>query len=620
MKIRILFITFFLISCHLQAQNAYMDSLINGLNQPKTGASKRMETYNLLVEQYRISMMYGEASSINKEYIELAKDEKALTEITKAYVNEGVILVNQGKYEKAELFLDSAKISSSKAKDKIASAYSAYFTLYLSKSLGDYKKAMNYGLKSLSLLQNSKSNPLLEFKINYQLYGIYTEWNDLENSKKYAQKAIEAALKSGNKNDLSNAYSAMAVAFTYQYEKTNSSVDSQAILDYCEKAALLYQQFPGQVSGYTYSIARNNKASYLLRYSPKITAEIRNKIEHNIAESLDISSKLPLAQATQTASLGMLSNLAKQDGDLVKAEQYMLKAYSVMLTQNPIYYHIMSRVVSELSDIYEHKDDLKKALEFQKKHNEYKALLFNQSEAEAVKKLEVQYQSEKKEQEILILKERSENQRKQKLLYAGLGLIGTAGAFFMFRSYHFRLRYSMEQERKLITEKHEAELQIKFEKEEQSRLKAEQQLLTFQQQKLKDEVMANQLHIQHKNEILQQLKEKLEDDKSVNLKQIIRDENLFDKDFEKAKFQIQEIHANFFKAINENAKQKLTLLDLKYCAYFYLGMDTKQIANILSVEAKSVRMTKYRLKQKLGLNSKMDLLAYLKNIVTNPLA
>lgn len=614
MKIKILFILFFFISYYLNAQTTYLDSLSNHLNQPQTGVTEKMKIYNLLVEQYRISMLYDQASSVNKKYLQYAKYENLQTEITKAYVNEGVILVNQGKYDQAEAFIDSVKISSSKTDDKIATAFTTYFALYLSKSLGDYKKAMNYGLKSLSLLEETKGNPLLEFKINYQLYGIYTEWNDLENSKKYAQNAIKAALRSGNKNDLSNAYSAMAVVNTYVYQNTKSDENFQAILDYCEKAALLYKQFPGQVSGYTYTIARNNKASYLLAYSAAITPEVRTQIEYNIHESLLISSKLPHAQATQTASLGMLSNLAKQDGDWDKAEQYMQQAYTVMLTQDPIYYHIMSRVVRELSEIYERKGDLKKALEFQKKYDEYRALLFNQSEAEAVKKLEVQYQSEKKEREILLLKERAENQRKQKLLYIGLGTIGLVGTFFMFRSYHFRLRYSLEREKKLATEKQEAELQIKLEKEEQSRLKAEQQLLTFQQQKLQNEVMANQLHIQHKNEVLQQLKEKLEDDKSVNLKQIIREENLLDNDFEKVKFQIQEIHPNFFKIINENAKQKLTSLDLKYCAYFYLGMETKQIANILNVEPKSVRMTKYRLKQKLGLNAEMDLLEYLKQI------
>ncbi|ULT25979.1 LuxR C-terminal-related transcriptional regulator [Sphingobacterium sp. E70] len=59
----------------------------------------------------------------------------------------------------------------------------------------------------------------------------------------------------------------------------------------------------------------------------------------------------------------------------------------------------------------------------------------------------------------------------------------------------------------------------------------------------------------------------------------------------------------------------MTALDQKYCAYFYLDMDTKQIANLLHVEPKSVRMTKYRIKQKFGLDSQSNLTNYLKMIV-----
>lgn len=613
MKKKIFLIVFLFISYHLSSQNIFIDSL-NVRLQTNISASEKMNIYNIQTEQLRAEMMYDKASAINKEYLELAKKEKAYTEITKAYVNEGVILINQKLYDKAKVYIDSVRISASNTNDKIADAYMEYFMLYLSKSLEDYKTAMNHGLNSLSILEETKGNALLEFKIYYQLYGIYTEWNDLENSKRFAQKAIETALMSGNKNDLSNAYSAMAVVYTYEYQNSKSDADFRSILDYCEKAASLYNKFPGQVGGYTYSIALNNKASYLLAYSTEITPEVRSQIEYNIKESLVVSSKLTHAQATQTASLGMLSNLAKSDGNWDKAEQYMLQAYSVLLTQNPIYYHLMSRVVLELSDIYERKGDLKKALEFQKKHDEYRALLFDQSQAEAVRKLEVQYQSEKKEREILMLKERVENQHKQKLLYAGLGIIGLIGVFYMFRSYHFRLRYSQEREKQLATEKYEAELLIKFEKEEQSRLKIEQELLEFQQQKLQDEVMANQLHILHKNEVFQQIKEKIEEDKPLDIGEIIREENLLDNDFEKTKFQIQELHPNFFKSLRIKAKQKLTVLDLKYCAYFYLGMETKQIAKILNVEPKSVRMTKYRLKQKFGLDSEIDLIEYLKHI------
>lgn len=596
----------------VNAQNAYTDSLEKQLKLPKTTPLEKMKIYGMQVEYWRSERLYDKATEVNKKLIAFAKKEKNKIFLTKAYVYQGIIFNNQDRYDKAVLYVDSTKTSAAEAKDKTAAAYSQYLQAYLADSYNDYKKAMTHGLSCLSLMEKEKPDFYLEFKLNYLLYGIYTEWNDLENTLKYAEKAVESALKSNNKNNLSNAYSALAVAYTYKYDATKSDADYQTILKLCENAASLYKDFPGQVAGYTYAMARNNKASYLLEFAPKITPSIRKQIENNIQESLSISQKLPNSQTLQAGSLGMLSKLASEDGNIDQAEQYLLQAYSILQTQKPVYYHIMIKAVTELSLLYEQKGNLGKALEFQKKVTEYRNLLFNQQEAESVKKLEAQYLSEKKEKEMQILKEKAETHKKQNYLFAGLITIGAIGVFFMFRSYHYNLRYSLAREKQLDAEKCEAELQIRLEKEEQSRLKTEQELLTLQQQKLQDEVMANHLHILHKNEVLHQLKNKLGEDNSLNINQIICEENLLDSDFEKEKFKIQEIHPNFFKILNEKAKQKLTSLDLKYCAYFYLGMNTKQIANILNVEPKSVRMTKYRLKQKFELDAEIDLIQFLK--------
>lgn len=184
----------------------------------------------------------------------------------------------------------------------------------------------------------------------------------------------------------------------------------------------------------------------------------------------------------------------------------------------------------------------------------------------------------------------------------------------MFRSYHFRLRYSLQREKQLNLEKKDSELQMMLEKEEKARLKAEQQLLESQQQQLQKEVMASQLQLEHKKEMLFQIKEKLADSNQLNINKIWNEELLLDNDFEVAKFQIQQVHPEFFSLLNQRAVQKLTALDLKLCAYLHLKMDTKKIAQLMHVEAKSVRMSRYRIKQKLGLGKEDDLNVFLQNM------
>jgi DNA-binding CsgD family transcriptional regulator len=43
-------------------------------------------------------------------------------------------------------------------------------------------------------------------------------------------------------------------------------------------------------------------------------------------------------------------------------------------------------------------------------------------------------------------------------------------------------------------------------------------------------------------------------------------------------------------------------------------MDTTQISQLMNIEAKSVRMAKYRVKQKLGLDKDVDLNGFLQGI------
>lgn len=62
------------------------------------------------------------------------------------------------------------------------------------------------------------------------------------------------------------------------------------------------------------------------------------------------------------------------------------------------------------------------------------------------------------------------------------------------------------------------------------------------------------------------------------------------------------------------SKSKLTNQDLRYAAYIYLNMDNLQIANVLKADPKTVRMTKYRLKQKIGLGKEEDLQAFIQNL------
>lgn len=99
---------------------------------------------------------------------------------------------------------------------------------------------------------------------------------------------------------------------------------------------------------------------------------------------------------------------------------------------------------------------------------------------------------------------------------------------------------------------------------------------------------------------------------------ILKSESMLDNSFEQAKLELQQLHPSFFRLLAERSLQKLTPLDLRFCACLHLHMDTRQIAQLMHIEAKSVRMSRYRIKQKLGLSKEDDLNVFLQQLGKSP--
>lgn len=603
-----------IISISVHSQQNLADSLENAIKQ-NTETDLVITIEQQLADWYRLNEQFDKAIKMAEKSLATAQAiSKNNLFITKAYWLLSNLYANIDDYEKSRQYVDKAYQSADKQASTLALAYAHYTEAILLSSINDKEKALKNLHEALSNITVPEQEPLLVARIYYLLYSIYTDWSDDKMSVSYAQKSMEYAQKSGNKNQVANAYIALAVAYKDRYVKTNNKTELDSTMLLLSDGIMLYNTYPGKIANNTYAISCLNKASYLASFFNTNDAAVEKQIHENLDNVFKVKNQLINYHSLVASGYGILSDLATNKGDLTTAREYLAKAYQILQLKEMPYYHTLINVVNGLANIYATSGDYKKAWEFQKKSTEYNNLLFNQSIAENTKRLEAQYEFSKKEQEMNVLKDKTASSKKQNYLLMGLIAIGAIGTFFMFRSYYFNLRYSLAREKQLTAERHEAEVQVLYEKEEQARLIAEQQLLELQHQQLQDEVMTSQLHVQHKNEILQQLKEKIDNDQGINIKQVLKDESLLDEDFDNAQFRIQKVHPHFFKNLAEKAKQKLTSLDLKYCAYLYLGMDTKQIATLLNVEPKSVRMTKYRLKQKFELDAETDLIIYLKGI------
>lgn len=597
-------------SVHL-AQTVLSDSLWQVIDNSGISDSKKPALLNQLTEIYRINKNYKEAEARARQSAAIALQQKNFTDATRAYTLLVDTRISSQQFDNLKQISDSALALAKKANDPVAMAYGYYSQVLLSKMLDNGEDVVRFCNQGLKELENV-DDPFITAKIYYRLYAVYSDWNNVPRVNNYARKTVENALRTKDYNLISNGYMALSIAHEYNFNASKEQPELDSIFFYLNRVEALYQQYPGQVADYTYAIACVNLASSYLKYYPETDQTAETKAIHYANTARALLEKVPNGEEIVASSLGILSEYAGRKGNEVQQEAHLLEAYSVMKTQSPpFYYYTMINIVQALSSFYEQKKDYPKALSFQKEVTEYNNKNFDQKQALNAQKLEIQYETEKKNNEMRVLREQEKSRRLQNYLYGSIAIAAVVGLLLVFRFYHLKVRYSRQREKQLQLEKQEAALQIKLQQEEQARLKAEQQLLEVQQQQLKKEVMANMLHLEHKNQTLLNLKHKLAEGEKVNIQKLIKEEMVLDDDFEQAKLQV---HPDFFHLLNEKARKKLTLLDLKFCAYHYLRMDTGQIAKLMNIEAKSVRMYRYRIKQKLGLDKEDDLNSFLQGL------
>ncbi|RPE12787.1 hypothetical protein EGT74_04380 [Chitinophaga lutea] len=604
---------FIAVSSGSAAQNSLPDSLRSAISGAGQEEERKPALLNQLAEIYRINKDYASAESRARQSAVIALRLRRYTDAVKAYTLLTNIRINSQQYPNLKQVSDSALALAQQAKDPVAMAYGYYAQVLLYKMLDNGEEVVRFCNQGLKELERA-DDPYIAGKIYYQLYAVYAGWNNEARINIYARKATENALLTKDYNLLSNCLMAMSTAHEYNYNATKSAPQLDSTLLYLNRAGSLYQQYPGRVANYTYAIACVNLANYYLRYFPETDKAAEAQGIHYANTARAVLRGVPNCEEVVGSSLGILSEYASRAGNKAQAGEHLLEAWRVMKATPSPYYYTLINVVQALSQYYAAQGDYKKALEFQQAVTEYSNKNFNQKQALNAQKLDIQYETEKKNNEMQMLKEQERSRRLQNYLYGSIAAAAVLGLIFMFRAYHFSVRYAAQREKQLQLEKLESELQVKLEKEEQARLKAEQQLLETQQQQLKKEVMANVLQLEHKNQTLLNIKDKLAGGDPVNMQKILKEEMMLDGNFEQAKIQIQQVHPDFFFLLSERAQKKLTLLDLKLCAYFYLQMDTRQIAQLMHIEAKSVRMSRYRIKQKLGLDREDDLNSFLQGL------
>ncbi|SEW34553.1 regulatory protein, luxR family [Chitinophaga sp. YR573] len=607
-----IFILLFCIQSVVTRGQIIADSLSAILSQKNLPLEDRVMTMGMLARAKSLTQTEN-ALKIGQQALQLSN---TLSDPQyKTFIYSILVSVYQQHREmpKAQEALDSAIWYAAKTTNRRIKGIAWYRKAFLESLQGKSKESINSALEALKYLEGTGAYDYESF-VYYNIAGTYAEWEDLPAERKYAELCVQAAEKSGNFDNMAHGQQAMATYYHYRYKQNreNAALLDSALYYNRNVISIYFAQQHRLISGNIMAVVALNVANLYQGYFP---ASYKDSVVHYLDIALKIGQETRQI-AVVGSCYGVMSDYEMAAGNYERAEALLATGLSVLLSDSAKYTRTISAFMQSLSNISEKRGDYVNALRYYKEYYKTSQEVFDAEKMAISKRLEAQYQSEKNEAALKTLRQTAALNRKLNYLYISLAIAAIIALLFLFGSYHFRLKATRHQQQLMAKEKEDAELHARLKEEEAMRLMAEQQLLQERQERLQRDLLAGSLQVEQKDELLQAVQKKIEENKNGNnvlkqINQIIDQNKRIDETLTTYKADFDNIHPEFFEKLKEKSSDTLSRLDLKHCSYISIGLTNKEIAQRLGVAPKSILMARYRIKLKLGLGKDVDLDEYI---------
>jgi len=599
----------FLLLSQAKAQSQVIDSLETFIENPATSNGKRIRAMDHLSKILSMNSQQEESMKLADQALKLSYSEEdkgypAIVHSTLSYLHaqqDSLVLAFQA--------MDSAQWYAAQTKDRMFKGKVLSQKGWLESRLGNRDKAYQYMLEALRLFEGEEAY-LQESQIYHRLAAIYAYWEEPEKQLYYTRLCRDAALKSKDPDAITNAYLTMGVSCIHRFRKDSSL---EELLDSSKFYNKLVLEITTAIQERitvptTKGIAALNIANLYFEFHPPI---YKDSAEKYLNLALGVGKETGNIDIV-ASSYGIMSEYALMEGDYSGAESLLQRAQSELINSSESYTLLKSRISNALARVAEQSGNPDKALDYYKQYMQFDKQWFDEEKLSITQQLEAQYQSEKKELELTTARQEAAFIKKLNRYYLILIITAMLALFFLFRSYHFRIKSSQQRQLLLTGEKNEAELQARLKAEETTRLQIEHELMHERMDRLEKELLAGSLQVEEKNSLMKDLREKLGSLDSSSpmhrhISRLISKNHEVDKGYNDLKHEFVDIRPEFVTGLQLKAENKLTRLDLKYCSYILMGLTNKDIASRLNVDPKSIRMARYRIKQKLKLDKNESL-------------
>ncbi|MEP5610956.1 MAG: tetratricopeptide repeat protein [Cyclobacteriaceae bacterium] len=429
---------------------------------------------------------------------------------------------------------------------------------------GDYPTALEYFLEALKIAENGNLSALRFAEVSNNIALVYGRMGIHDEALVFANKAMQYNLESKDVLSICKSYNAIGGIYYL-----SDNYDS----------ALYYYNLSVKSAGQDPQFVPVVQRA-LSNISNIYTAQGRQREAISLLESVHPRNE---RQSATIANMIAANHLIL--GEYDQAIVYSRKALRAARKSN-IRIAIRNSY-SYLQKSYWSLQMIDSAYHYQSKYFAYQDSIYNESNDRKFNNLRIELETSEKQKEIEVLQKQSEiNEAKRVLLVTSIISIVILSLgitlFLIYRNRNRQLRLQSE------IEKGQAALQQQT------------------------------LHMMNLNNSIQEIETGL---KSLKKKETIlaRDvqsvlSNIFvnrsqEREWEKLETHFSKIHPNFNIQVLKR-HDNLTQKERRLLALIKLDLNTREIAGIFSIEQRSVIMSRYRVKQKLGLAENDDLVAY----------
>ncbi|MGB5203771.1 tetratricopeptide repeat protein [Eudoraea sp.] len=443
----------------------------------------------------------------------------------------------------------------------------------IQKYMGLPEKSLESHLKSLRLKEKLGKHGM-SLAASYLNIGVlHGELGNLETSNDYYRKAEAICLKENQEWHLSMVRSNLAI-----------NMEKEGKID--EALAYYFKSIPYfEKNGYQIELAKQ----YNLIGALYLDLDSLELAKDYFSRSLELSKDKGELQMVglSTGNLGDIYYKEKKYKQALKNFQEALNISKEASTD--------TRRVKDylnLANAYAALNDFKKAYDYRVLHFEMHNTIFKQENIKKLNELEIQYQTEKKEQqivlqekEITVLEQEAKINNQQRLILGG----GLGFLLLVFGFGFYGIRQKMKRN-KLERERVDAELAFK-----------------------KKELTTHALHLAKKNEVLESVKQKAKalraNEGASGYQELIKTINFDqqdDKNWESFTQYFEQVHKDF----SANVKSKypnVTKNELRFMALLKMNMSSKEIATILNISPDGIKKARQRLRKKMDLTPEESL-------------